>query len=487
MKRNHQTSNFIVLAICIIVTYVFSIYEIGLFRGSVSTSGYIIGIILTVLTVASIVICIHTSKNIATLDSLTEIGNADWIMGKGGKLHFQKKLSQYTAIFLNMKGCKFINEKYGNTKGDQMIHDYAQVLQSWLVKKGYVGRLGGDNFYIYIKNEYLDAFIEYLKNIVITIQDEDEIIAYKVKVRCGIVRVTNDLTYREVINHASTALAIAKENGPDFVEYEASMQKIFLEEMQVVADFKQALQNHEFVPYYQPKIHAETQKLCGAEALVRWFKDGEMVLPGKFIPVLEKNNRITKLDFYIFEQMCKDLRRWIDLGIEPVRISSNFSIKNLQNENFAEDIIKIVNKYKLDGRYIEVELTESSCMEDYELLKQFSNKVKNVGIKLAIDDFGTGYSSLSLLHEFDADIVKLDKSFLDSAIAGNSRSKVFIRDVIGMVGDLEKSTLCEGVETKEQLDFLKEAGCKLIQGYYFDKPLPRDEFEKRLKEPQYEK
>ena len=134
-----------------------------------------------------------------------------------------------------------------------------------------------------------------------------------------------------------------------------------------------------------------------------------MVLPGKFIPVLEKNNRITKLDFYIFEQMCKDLRRWIDLGIEPVRISSNFSIKNLKNENFAENIIKIVNKYKLDGRYIEVELTESSCMEDYELLKQFSNKVKNVGIKLAIDDFGTGYSSLSLLHEFDADIVKLDK------------------------------------------------------------------------------
>lgn len=126
-------------------------------------------------------------------------------------------------------------------------------------------------------------------------------------------------------------------------------------------------------------------------------------------------------------------------------------------------------------------------MEDFQFLKQFATKIKRAGIKLAIDDFETGYSSLSMLHEFDADVIKLDKSFLYSALAGNDRSKVFVQDVIRMVENLNEITLCEGVETKAQLNFLKEAGCNIIQGYYFDKPLPRDAFEKRMKEPEYGK
>ena len=485
MKTKHKSTNFIFLEICIILMYVFSFYETGMFKGSVGVFVYIFELVMTALTIISIFICINTSKKISKIDTLTGIGNADWIVQKGGKLYFQKKLSQYAAIFLNMKDSKYANEKFGNAMGDKIIHDYAQNLKTYINQKGFVGRMGGDNFFVYVKNEYLDDFLEHLRNVTLEIPYDDEIIAYKVKVRCGIFRVKNDIPYREIINHTSTALAITKEIGKDFVEFEESMQKEFVAEKQILSDFKQALANNEFVPYYQPKVDSKTEKLCGAEALVRWFKNGEIISPGVFVPILEKNNRITKLDFYIFEQMCKDLRSWIDSGLEPVRISSNFSKENLKNENFAEDIISIVNRYSLDGRYIEVEITESSCMEDFELLKQFSKKIKNAGIKLAIDDFGTGYSSLSMLHEFDADVVKLDKSFLDNAIAGSKRSKVFIRDVIRMVDDLEESSICEGVETKEQLEFLKEAGCNMIQGYYFDKPLPREEFEKRLKEPQY--
>ena len=144
-----------------------------------------------------------------------------------------------------------------------------------------------------------------------------------------------------------------------------------------------------------------------------------------------------------------------------------------------------MNRYSLDGHYIEVEPTESSCMEDFRLLKKFSEEIKAAGINLAIDDFGTGYSSLSMLDEFDADVVKLDKSFLDNASSGDGRSEVFLRNVINMISDLGEASLCEGVETKEQLEFLRDAGCRIIQGYYFDKPLPHDEFEKRIREPQY--
>lgn len=487
MKSKRNSTNFIFLEICIVLMYLFSFYETGMFEGAVSPFVYFFEIVMTLLTIASIVVCIRTSNRISKMDSLTEIGNVDWILAKGGKLHFQKKLSQYTAIFLNMKESKYVNERFGNTTGDKIIHDYAQDLKNFLGKKGYVGRMGGDNFFIFVKNEYLDDFIEHLRNVVFTIKYDDEAVQHQVKVRCGIFRITDDVGYREIINHTSTALAIARETGPDFVEYEEAMQKEFLAEKQILADFKQGLANQEFVPYYQPKVDAKTGKLCGAEALVRWIKDGEVIAPGAFVPVLEKNNRITKLDFYIFEHMCKDIRAWIDAGLEPVRVSSNFSKENLKNEHFAEEIVKIMNKYSLDGRYIEVELTESSCMEDFALLRQFSKKVKDAGITLAIDDFGTGYSSLSMLHEFDADVVKLDKSFLDSAIAGSRRSKVFIQDIISMVDDLEESSICEGVETKEQLEFLKESGCNMIQGYYFDRPMPRQAFEERLKKPQYSK
>lgn len=144
-----------------------------------------------------------------------------------------------------------------------------------------------------------------------------------------------------------------------------------------------------------------------------------------------------------------------------------------------------MNKYSIDGHYIEIELTESSCMEDIRLLKKFAGDIRKAGINLAVDDFGTGYSSLSMLNEFDADVIKLDKSFLDNASDDNERSRVFIRDVINMIDNLGQVSLCEGVETKKQLDFLNDAGCDMIQGYYFDRPLPREEFEKRIRNPQY--
>lgn len=486
MKKKRTLLNFIFLELCMIIMYLFSFYETGVFQGSVRPFVYVFEVIMTIFTIIGMIICVRTLNRISNIDNLTEIGNSDWIVNKGGKLHFQKKLSRYTAVFLNMKDSKYMNERFGNTMGDKIIHDYAQDLKTFLHKKGYIGRMGGDNFFLFVKTEYFDAFLEHLRNVVFDIEFDDDIIHHKVKAHCGYIRVTNDMVYREIINHTSTALAIAKATGSAFVEYDSVMQQEFLAERQILADFKVALKREELVAYYQPKVDSKTSTLCGAEALVRWIKaDNSIVYPGDFVPILERNNRITKLDFYIFEHMCRDLRNWIDAGIEPVRISSNFSKENLKNENFADDIIDIINRYSLDSRYIEVELTESSCMEDLQLLRQFSEKIKGAGIKLAIDDFGTGYSSLSMLHEFDADVVKLDKSFLDSATTGSKRSQVFIQNIISMVDDLDEATICEGVETKEQLEFLKDAGCNMIQGYYFDKPLPKDEFEKRLKKPQY--
>ena len=485
MNNKHDSKNFIILEVSIGLLYLIILYKSGIFSGSAGVYTYCLVAVATLIAVAAIITCVIVSHRIGITDSMTGIGDADYVMSKGGSLRARKKISQYTAIFLNIKESKYMNEKFGSRTGDRILRSYAQGLQSYLKKKGFIGRMGGDNFFVYVRNEYFDEFMEHLKHLAVTVNFEGEDVNYKVRSRGGFLRLTDDEEYRDILHHASTALAIAKEKGPDFVRYDESMQKEHVAEKQILADYKDGIANGEFVPYYQPKVDTVTGRLCGAEALVRWIKDGEVIPPGRFVPVLEKNNKIDKLDFYIFEQVCRDQRKWLDMGLEPVCVSSNFSKGHFKNTNFAKEIIDVMNRYSLDGHYIEVELTESSCMEDFRLLKKFSEEIKAAGINLAIDDFGTGYSSLSMLDEFDADVVKLDKSFLDNASSGDGRSEVFLRNVINMISDLGEASLCEGVETKEQLEFLRDAGCRIIQGYYFDKPLPHDEFEKRIREPQY--
>lgn len=485
MRGRKSKRDFIYLEICIGLLYLFAVYETGIFNGHISGREFRLTVIAALIMMAGIVVCIMTSSGIGRRDALTGIGNADWIMSKVGRLHSHKKLSRYTAIFLNIKESKYMNEKLGNRNGDIIIHNYARKLKALLGKKGFVGRMGGDNFYIYVKNDYFDRFMESLKHVTFTVECNGESISYKVKSRCGYLKVTDDVDYHDILNHTSTALAIAREKGPDAVEFEDSMKKEFMAEKQVLADFGPALANNEFEPYYQPKVDLRTGRLCGAEALVRWVRNGEVISPAAFVPYLEKSEKITELDFCIFEKMCIDIRTWLDMGLEPVCISSNFSKLHLQDENFASKIIEIMDRHSVAGRYIEIELTESSCMEDFRLLKKFAADIRNAGINLAVDDFGTGYSSLSMLNEINADVIKLDKSFLDNASGENERSRTFIRDVINMIDNLGQASLCEGVETKEQLEFLSDAGCDMIQGYYFDRPLPQNEFEKRIREPQY--
>lgn len=485
MKNKRKNYNFLCMIVGSIVACLLSVYMCLELSEMEYKQYFWVVLIISVITFLSVICCVSIHNSLTKYDSMTNIGSVNWIMRTGGKMYFQKKLHNYTAVFLNMKDSNYVNERFGNAAGDRVIIDYAQELDKMVHKHGFVGRMGGDNFFLLVENNYFDEFLEKLKNVWITIDVMDEAVKYQVKVRCGISKVDYDTPYRDIVNHTSTALAIAKEKGPDFVVFSNEMQQEFVEEKIIIADFKKGLENNEFIPFYQPKVNAVTGKLCGAEALARWEKDGEIILPFRFVPVLEKSGRITKLDLYLFEKVCKDIRSWLDQGIEPVCISTNFSKLHLKNPDFADEIIRIKNKYSIDSRYIEVELTESSCLEDYELLKEFSGRIRQEGIKIAIDDFGKGYSSLSMLHGFSADVVKIDKSFLDSASDGEENSKVFIRDIISMIENQERQTLCEGVETREQLEFLRNAGCKVIQGYYFDKPLPHNDFESRLKNPQY--
>lgn len=244
--------------------------------------------------------------------------------------------------------------------------------------------------------------------------------------------------------------------------------------------FPKALEQEEFLVYYQPKVSLPENRLCGCEALVRWLREGKIVPPMEFLPVLEREGSICALDFYVFEKVCCDIRKWLDTGIEPVRISVNFSKVHLHNLQLAEDIIAVMEKYSVDSKYIEIELTETLSYENYQTLIKFVDAMKKKGIHTSIDDFGTGYSSLNLLKDLNVDIIKLDKSFLQNIEKRNKQDEIVIKNIVNMVKELDMEVIAEGVETFDQADFLRNINCCMAQGFLYDRPLPQKEFQKRL-------
>jgi len=289
-----------------------------------------------------------------------------------------------------------------------------------------------------------------------------------------------------IIGRCSTALNVARyEKHVPYLFSTPEMHSKAIRQKQILSVFADALANGEFKPYYQPKVNTRTKTLAGAEALVRWERDGKVIAPGEFIPVLEAGDSICVLDFCIFEQVCRDIRKWLDEGIEPVRVSTNFSRRNLADPGFSGKIRDLLTTYNIPKQYIEVEVTETISEEETDKLSRFIHDMHDAEIAMAIDDFGTGYSSLNLLRDFSADVLKLDKSFIDGH-TGTRRDSVVVSNVAKMANELDMSVITEGVEKWEQVEFLESVNINMVQGFLFDKPLPKDAFEKRLRNKVYE-
>ena len=250
--------------------------------------------------------------------------------------------------------------------------------------------------------------------------------------------------------------------------------------LDVLGEFPEALKNEEFQVFYQPKVSLKNYRLNGAEALCRWKHNGEMIPPFKFIPVLEQGQDICALDFYMLEHVCMDIERWIKEGKRAVRVSVNLSRRHFVNKNLLNDIFDIINKYEFSNKYIEIELTETSTDVDFKELRRVVTGLTEQGIHTSIDDFGMGYSSLNLLRELPWNTLKIDKSLLPVNGERDSNLAVIMQYVIAMAQTLGIECIAEGVETIEQINILKNKNCFLAQGFYFDKPLEKQEFEERL-------
>ena len=252
------------------------------------------------------------------------------------------------------------------------------------------------------------------------------------------------------------------------------------EELNVIELFPEAIRNEEFLVYYQPKVALKDYTLAGAEALCRWLHDGSLLPPFRFIPVFEQNGQIAELDFYMLDHVCWDMHGWISKGWKPVRTSVNLSRVHEMNEKLVSDILHIIDRNGVPRELVEIELTETTADVGFHDLKLVVGGLSEEGVHTSVDDFGVGYSSLNLISDLPWNMLKIDKGFVPENGDMQTRHHVMLKHLINLAGDMGLECLAEGVETVEQVKILKDAHCMLAQGYFFDKPLPKAEFETRL-------
>ena len=388
-------------------------------------------------------------------------------------------IKNYAIVYFDIIRFGLINERYGMDVGNTVLREYARWLQGIMSKDEIVARQTGDRFIAVIRKSGVDDFISKIKEHYCEIEFEERNYGLSVSSRAGIFIPTElNMPGEEIISNANAALNYGKTVSKRNITY--MTEKLYSdikERKRLENDIPLAMANEEFRVYYQPKVDIRTRKVCGAEALVRWQRNGEMIPPGKFIPMLEQNDLMCDMDFYMLRHLCMDISKWIIKGIVPPTISVNFSRRNLSNADTADKINEIVNDYHVPKKMIEVEITETIDEFPISVLGDFVDKLHRYGFRVSVDDFGSGSSSLSLLREVTFDTLKIDKGFVDRAYA---KDLTILNYIIKMAKALNVEVLAEGVERKEQVDTLESLGCDLIQGYYFDKPLPRKAFEERM-------
>lgn len=420
-------------------------------------------------------------KRASLTDTMTGIPNIASLNRHGMELKLARQLGNYTAIFLNLKNYKYINKAFTPAAADQGLISYAKALVDFTKNDEYAVRLGGDNFFALIQNENLGNFINTFSSYNVVLKQGIDQVRFHIQSRMGIYPIRETDSINEALHCASITMTIAKnETGNDIVFFSPKILQKVLHEKEISSVFQEAYRNNEFMVYYQPKIHLDGNRLQGCEALVRWKRNDNIVSPADFLPVLEKEASICQLDLYVFETVCRDIRSWLDRNIEPVRVSSNFSKLHLRNPNLAQDIFDIMEKYDIESKYIEIELTEVSDFEDNQAMQKFVSQLRARDISVSIDDFGTGYSTLNVLKDYDVNIIKLDKSLLDHIGEDKLQDKVVLKNMVSMMNELNKEVIAEGVENEIQINFLKDINCAMVQGFIYDKPMPRHEFEERL-------
>lgn len=393
----------------------------------------------------------------------------------------QGRIGEFGGVYFNIKHFSSINDRFGRDCATNIMKQFIHGIQEKILYEECICRVGGDNFVVLFKKDNLNIIKNYLSGMPITFNDEEAVTVTTTAGYYMIPEATESAT--DVMDRISTAYQLAKSvYKRPFLFYDDEIMQHQTHVKEIEMMFPTAIENEEFKVFYQPKTQLNNYQLAGAEALCRWFRNGKVISPGEFIPVLEGSKAICTLDFYMLDHVCRDIRRWLDEGREAVKVSVNLSRLHLGDEDLLESILRIIDKYKVPHHFIEIELTETTTDVDYKELKKIVYGLREQDISTSVDDFGVGYSSLNLIREMPWNVLKIDKSFLPTQEEeDNDPSKVkMLRHIITMSQDLGLECIVEGVETAEQVKLLKDCKCYLAQGFYFDRPLPVKEFEQKL-------
>ena len=464
-----------------------SVYEHDFFVIVIST--VLFGLIIAVFILyylssfIGFIISMNKTTKVIYTDMVTGGNNWLYFVKKGNQLLKKKSAaSDYAVIYFKMRKYRSFCTCFGVREGEVLIERLYTALKKYVNRNEVMAYKQNSEFGLllaYTNEQQLCARIEGMFSALDAVLPR-----MKLYFVAGVYKVQRqDRDIEQLFNHAVLACDMLGEEAENrIVFFDVEMNKRRLWERKVEDDMDAALARHEFQVYLQPKISTAQEVLSGAEALVRWIHPQEgFIPPNKFIPIFERNGFILKLDDYMLEEISKQQALWIRQGRKVVPISVNVSRAHFAKEDLAEHICSIVDKYHVPHNVIELELTESAFFDDKEVLLQTVKKLRDAGFVVSMDDFGAGYSSLNSLKELQLDVLKLDADFFRGAEAAD-RGMLIVSEVIDLAKKLNMKIVAEGIETKEQVEFLTEQECDLIQGYFFAKPMPISEFEEKYKE-----
>lgn len=421
------------------------------------------------------------AKDLSMLDNDLMVYPLTFFLATVKNLIRQGRIGEFGGVYFNLRHFSSINDRFGRDCATNIMRLFIHGIQEKILYEECICRVGGDNFVVLFKKDNLNIIKNYLSGMPITFNDGETVTVTTTAGYYMIPEATESAT--DVMDRISTAYQLAKSvYKRPFLFYDDEIMQHQTHVKEIEMMFPSAIENEEFKVFYQPKTQLNNYQLAGAEALCRWFRNGKVISPGEFIPVLEGSKAICTLDFYMLDHVCRDIRRWLDEGREAVKVSVNLSRLHLGDEDLLESILRIIDKYKVPHHFIEIELTETTTDVDYKELKKVVYGLREQDISTSVDDFGVGYSSLNLIREMPWNVLKIDKSFLPTQEEEDKDpSKVkMLRHIITMSQDLGLECIVEGVETAEQVKLLKDCKCYLAQGFYFDRPLPVKEFEQKL-------
>ncbi|RDS89373.1 putative bifunctional diguanylate cyclase/phosphodiesterase [Pseudomonas fluorescens] len=420
-------------------------------------------------------------------DALTELPNSTLL---GDRLTQAIALgrrhdTQLAVMFIGLDRFKRINNALGYPVGDEVLQQVSQSLVAAVRESDSVFRYGSDEFVILLNDVQHPQQTQHIAQKVLQAVSVTRHVAghdLSVTASLGISIYPNDSsTAVELIKHAETAMHTTKERGPDDLSfYTEDMNLRARHQQNLESAIRQALEHDEFALHYQPKLDLKTGRILGAEALIRWFQPRSgWVHPADFIPVAEDSGLIVPLTQWVLRHACEQAQAWRTMGLAPLRISVNISAIDFRQREFVDNLAAILKQTGLPPNQLELEITESVLMQNVDDTVDILNRIKAMGVRLALDDFGTGYSSLSYLRRFPIDVLKIDQSFV-RGLHENSQDAQLISAIIGMGKSLELNIIAEGVETVEQLNFLRAQHCEEGQGFLFSKAVPAKDFAQLL-------